>query len=187
MGNIVTPEQGYLPIPALGAGAMWVYLCFFRWTFYFMNRSPYPWWLTGALAIWALLALLCCWLLLLLLLLRFCCKRWRHLRYAADVTIISFSVAVKIIFRITFLLSVNLYVSGFLAQVEHVVAKTSMLDRLNTSPRRPCHLCQLTVNTVQVRSVLVLVLACEMSTNVRRYKKNSTVMGDRMWRQLLLM
>lgn len=73
----------------------------------------------------------------------------------------------------TFLLSVNLYVSDFLAQVEHVVAKMSMLDRLNILPRRPYHLCQPTVNTVQV-------LACEMSTNVRRYKKNSTVMDDRM-------
>jgi hypothetical protein len=43
---------------------------------------PYPWWLNGALAIWALLALLCCCLLLPLLLFRVCCKAWRRRRAA---------------------------------------------------------------------------------------------------------
>ncbi|CAF3464761.1 unnamed protein product [Rotaria socialis] len=68
MGNIVTPDQGLLPLPAYGSGVI----------------TPYPWWLNTALAIWALLALLCCWLLLLLFLLRYCCRWWRHRNYAAD-------------------------------------------------------------------------------------------------------
>ncbi|CAF0842388.1 unnamed protein product [Adineta ricciae] len=67
MGNIVTPDQGLLPLPS-----------------YSGVTTPYPWWLNAALAIWALLALLCCWLLLLLYLLRYCCKWWRHRQYAAD-------------------------------------------------------------------------------------------------------
>ncbi|CAF4034032.1 unnamed protein product [Rotaria magnacalcarata] len=44
MGNIVTPDQGLLPLPTYGSGVI----------------TPYPWWLNTALAIWALLALLCC-------------------------------------------------------------------------------------------------------------------------------
>ncbi|UJR09262.1 hypothetical protein I4U23_013508 [Adineta vaga] len=67
MGNIVTPDQGLLPLPS-----------------YTGVTTPYPWWLNAALAIWALLALLCCWLLLLLYLLRYCCKWWRHRQYATD-------------------------------------------------------------------------------------------------------
>ncbi|CAF1422602.1 unnamed protein product [Adineta steineri] len=67
MGNIVTPDQGLLPLPSY-SGVI----------------TPYPWWLNAALAIWALLALLCCWCLLLLYLLRYCCKWWRHRQYAAD-------------------------------------------------------------------------------------------------------
>ncbi|CAF1004012.1 unnamed protein product [Rotaria magnacalcarata] len=68
MGNIVTPDQGLLPLPTYGSGVI----------------TPYPWWLNTALAIWALLALLCCWLFLLLFLLRYCCRWWRHRNYAAD-------------------------------------------------------------------------------------------------------
>ncbi|CAF1184354.1 unnamed protein product [Rotaria sordida] len=68
MGNIVTPDQGLLPLP----------------TYSGTGTSPYPWWLNTALAIWALLALLCCWLLLLLYLLRYCCRWYRHRKYAAD-------------------------------------------------------------------------------------------------------
>ncbi|CAF3441613.1 unnamed protein product [Rotaria sp. Silwood1] len=68
MGNIVTPDQGLLPLPAYSGIA----------------TTPYPWWLNTALAIWALLALICCWLLLLLYLLRYCCRWCRQRKYAAD-------------------------------------------------------------------------------------------------------